>query len=115
MQQYALNIEYDHKAQLARKITVSNDRLEIVLHPVFYAYAQLAEKCCPSTKMTLVRMLMVEHPELTSLDAVATAAGLMVQNQTRLMQRASHEQDPFQVDVHFNDVNYRKMLIEAPM
>lgn len=113
MQRYALNIEYDHKAQLARKITVSRDSLEIVLHPVFFAYAQLAERCCPSTKMTLVRMLMVEHPELTALDAVATAAGLMVQNQTRLIERATHEQDPFQVDIQFQDVNYRKMLIET--
>lgn len=105
MQTVELTILFDHKAQIARQITVKLEGRDVDVHPVFYAYAQLAQqKTCPHSKMTLVRMLMQDNPNMSSREAIAIACGLMTQNQTRLV-RPEDAQD-VSVDIQFKDVDH---------
>jgi hypothetical protein len=112
MQTVELTILFDHKAQIARRITAKLEGRDVNVHPVFYAYAQLAQqKTCPHSKMTLVRMLMQDQPELSSREAIAIACGLMAQNQTRL---TSHEKaEDLNISIHFQDVDHYKQHINA--
>lgn len=111
MQKVELTILFDHKAQIARGIKVKLYDRDFHVHPVFYAYAQLAQqKTCAHSKMTLVRMLMQDQPRISSKDAVAIVHGLMINDQTRLLAHDRDEQ--VNVDVQFRDVDhYTEQLI----
>lgn len=105
MQTVELTIVFDHKAQIARQISAKLEGRDVAVHPVFYAYAQLAQqKTCPHSKMTLVRMLMQDQPELSSREAIAIACGLMVNNQTRLV--SPDKAEDLNINVHFKDVDH---------